>query len=149
MQECWEANPDDRPEFSGLVREISSYATNLAGYFDFNDFNPFQRPESGQQQQASASDDLASSKQGSTTSLNSADSEVLVKSKQPATQRIERNARRKKSGMSLSERTKRFIPKLMLRSTNQPTSFDLEEEKAVQRKELDGAGIQINIEPAS
>ena len=35
MQECWSANPDNRPSFSKLVSIFDDMLTSLAGYMDF------------------------------------------------------------------------------------------------------------------
>ena len=41
MMSCWTKQPDDRPNFSEIVKKISNYTEVIAGYLDIN-FNPFE-----------------------------------------------------------------------------------------------------------
>ena len=163
MQECWEADSRDRPTFSDLVTSVSAFATNLAGYVDFSEFNPFDSSERTPRQSRTSSvdGDRVLSKQSSAASVTTADSDVQVRSKNHSPQPKDRKGRKNKSksaaSISITERTRRFLPKKKTRKTSDPSRGGLEgvveegvtQQQQRQQEEVGGAGIRINIEPAS
>ena len=44
MRKCWEFNPDDRPTFKELYKNISKCIEHMAGYLEMS-FNPFATEE--------------------------------------------------------------------------------------------------------